>query len=295
MSLDENPPVAELVQTGIVPHIIELLSQDYYGEERIIIEASWIAVNIASKEATHVNFLVSLEIIPIALRLLAYPLRAVQENALYILANVADESTGYRNMILDQGVADALDAFADKADFDAEIISNVAWLISNLCGGKKRPPFEAIAPFMRYIHNFLTTSTNEETLLYCMWALEHITHGDESEIEEVLQMDILEDLFKCLRSNSDRLKLATLRTIANILTESDVQTQVLMNRGLIDAVFPLLQDANKSVRKQAGLVFSNLMGGTAEQVKEVIDWNNGKVVELLMEIVKRDDPKVLFG
>jgi len=144
VSLDENPPVAKLVHTGIVPHIVELLSQDYYGEERIIIEASWIAVNIASKEATHVNFLVSLEIIPIALRLMEYPLKAVQENALYILANVAGESIGYRKEILNLGIADILDAFAEKADIDPQIISIVSLLISNLCSGKPYPPYEAV-------------------------------------------------------------------------------------------------------------------------------------------------------
>ena len=143
-STETEPPVAELVHTGIVPHIIELLSTDYYGEGSIIIEASWIAANIASREATHVNFLVSLEIIPIALKLLQYNSKAVNENALFILANIAGETSGYRDEILRQGVADVLDAFAEKAEFDTSVISNVAWLISNLCGGKPYPPFESV-------------------------------------------------------------------------------------------------------------------------------------------------------
>lgn len=294
VSFDESPPVAELMHTGIVPHIVELLSPSYYEEGSIITEASWIAANIASKEATHVNFLVSLEIISVALRLLSYPLKEVNENALYILANIAGESVGYRDAILQQGVADVLDVFAERAQFDTKTISNVSWLIANLCGIKKPyPPFEAIVPFLRYIQNFLKTSTDEETLENCMMSLVYITRGGgESEVQEVLQMDITEDLFKCLKFDSRRLKNATLKTIGNILYESDQQVQVLMNAGLVEAVYPLLSDAHQLVRNQASFVFANLLGGTSEQVKEIIDWCNGQVVKTLMELVKRDHPDV---
>jgi len=288
-----NPPVAELVQTGIVPHIVELLSGDYSGEMGIIIEASWIAGNIASRESTHVNFLVSLEIVSIAFRLLEYPCKEVNENAFYILANIAGDKSGYRDDILEMGIADVLDAYVAKSDFDPSMISYVAWLISNLCGRKKPYPlFEYIAPFMRYIHNFLTTSNDLETLTHSMWSLEAITQGGESEIDEVLQMDITEDIFKCLKIDNRQLKNATLKTISNILTDSDSQMQFMMNRGLVEVVYPLLGDANQLVRKQAALVYCNLLAGTGEQVKEVVDWGSGQIIKTLMEMVNRDHPEV---
>jgi len=148
---------------------------------------------------------------------------------------------------------------------------------------------------MRYIQNFLATSTDQETLLYCMWSLQYITRGGgESEINEVLQMEIFEDIFKCLQIDNDKLKAVTLRTIINISSESDYQMQALMNRGLLDALYPLLQDSNRSVRTQASAVYANLLAGTGDQVKEVIDWHDGKVIQTLMEMVNRDHPDVNF-
>lgn len=144
VSEDDSPPIDDLLRTQIVPYIIQLLKPEAYEEENILVEALWILVNIASRESDHVNYLVGNEIIPKILPLLEHSSFQVQENVIWILANICGESLVYRNEMLKNGFASKFDHFLKDFEGPESIVSCSAWLISNLCRGEPFPNFEEV-------------------------------------------------------------------------------------------------------------------------------------------------------
>jgi hypothetical protein len=57
-----------------------------------------------------------------------------------------------------------------------------------------------------------------------------------------------------------------LRTIGNIVTGDDSQTQIAIENGLVPAFIYLLQHNKKTVRKEACWVLSNITAGNASHV-----------------------------
>ena len=62
------------------------------------------------------------------------------------------------------------------------------------------------------------------------------------------------------------IAIPCLRTIGNIVTGDDSQTQTAIESGLIDAINVILAHPKKTVRKEACWVLSNITAGTVDQV-----------------------------
>lgn len=63
-----------------------------------------------------------------------------------------------------------------------------------------------------------------------------------------------------------------LRTVGNIVTGDDMQTQVIISCGALTCLLHLLKTAQKkSIKKEACWTISNITAGTKEQIQAVID------------------------
>lgn len=63
-----------------------------------------------------------------------------------------------------------------------------------------------------------------------------------------------------------------LRTVGNIVTGDDMQTQVIVNCSVLTCLLALLQSNHKkSIKKEACWTISNITAGTKEQIQAVID------------------------
>ena len=150
VSLDDTPPITELISTNVVPFIVDLLRPEFYQYEKLMVEASWIATNICSREPEHINCLVGLDIIPRAIGLLDHQNETVKENGLWILANLAGESLVYRDDILKRGVVARLEYLLNTlppATGPSETVATTVWLMANLCRGKPFPNFPDVRNF----------------------------------------------------------------------------------------------------------------------------------------------------
>lgn len=144
ISIDENPPLNQLIATGMVPHIIKLLDYDYFAYTQLMVESAWIIANIASGTSAHVDYLVKQEIISRAVNLFDHPHDDVKDNAIWILSNIAGDSVENRDQLLEVGIVAKLESTLLDNTFSTGFIAHVSWLISNLCRGKPYPPFEQV-------------------------------------------------------------------------------------------------------------------------------------------------------
>ena len=74
-----------------------------------------------------------------------------------------------------------------------------------------------------------------------------------------------------------------LRTVGNIVTGDDMQTQVIVNCNVLQCLLQLLQSTHKkSIKKEACWTISNITAGTKEQIQAVIETGIiGPLVHLL--------------
>lgn len=74
------------------------------------------------------------------------------------------------------------------------------------------------------------------------------------------------------RHTSPAVLVPALRTVGNIVTGNDMQTQVVINCGALNCLLTLLTtNHKKSIKKEACWTISNITAGTKEQIQAVID------------------------
>ena len=72
---------------------------------------------------------------------------------------------------------------------------------------------------------------------------------------------------------SPKVQTPSLRTVGNMVTGDDSQTQSALNCGLLPRLLALLDSPKKGLRKEACWTISNITAGTREQIQAVIDAN----------------------
>ena len=90
----------------------------------------------------------------------------------------------------------------------------------------------------------------------------------------VIEAGICAPLTNLLRSTSIRVVTPVLRTLGNIVTGNDMQTQAVIDAGALQLMLPLVQHAKKGIRKEACWLLSNVAAGSAAQISALMNTPN---------------------
>jgi hypothetical protein len=74
-----------------------------------------------------------------------------------------------------------------------------------------------------------------------------------------------------LTHHSPSVQTPALRTVGNIVTGDDLQTQVIINFNALNCLLGLLSSPKKGIRKEACWTISNITAGNRDQIQAVID------------------------
>jgi len=289
LSIEDCPPIEQVIKSGVVPRLMQFLS--YNNEQKLQFEAAWTITNIASGTTAHTKCVVEHGGISCFVNLLRSPNAEVREQAVWALGNIAGDSPEYRDLVLKTG--DSMQRLITILDNDhtspkLTMIRNATWCMSNFCRGKPKPNFNQIRACIPVLAKLLMQN-DPEVLTDSCWALSYVTddqtQGNQKIQAVIEQTGICARLIYLLQHGTNAVQVPALRTIGNIVTGDDAQTQAMLAPNPLPALLGTLTCQRKSLRKETCWTVSNVTAGTPQQIQQVIDAN---LIPPLVNVLKED-------
>ncbi|EEC02420.1 karyopherin (importin) alpha, putative [Ixodes scapularis] len=267
LSSDRNPPIDDLIHSGILPILVQALRR--HDNPSLQFEAAWALTNIASGTSQQTQAVVKADAVPLFLDLLRSPHQNVCEQAVWALGNIIGDGPQLRDYVIQLGVVEPLLSFI-KPCMPLTFLRNVTWVIVNLCRNKDPPPpLDTIKEILPSLCLLIHHTDNNTAALR---AVGNIVTGTDEQTQVVLNCDALTHFPALLTHPKEKInKTAALRAVGNIVTGTDEQTQVVLNCDALTHFPALLTHPKEKINKEAVWFLSNITAGNHQQVQAVID------------------------
>jgi len=266
LSIERNPPIAEVIAAGVVPRLVQFLQ--CYDDHTLAFEATWALTNIASGTSEHARVVIDYGAVPIFVRLMAHPSGDVREQSMWALGNIAGDSCRCRDLVLSYNALTVLLQQCQMEGAPLTLLRNATWTISNLCRGKTPPRWELIAPALPLLTQLIASPEDEEVVTDCCWALSYLTDPPDR-VQAIIDCGALPHLVGLLGHKSPAVQSPALRAVGTAVAGNAVQTQAVLECGGLARFGELLMCTKKEIRKESCWAISNLSAGSTEQVTAV--------------------------
>lgn len=284
LSKEPQPPIDEVIASGIIPRFAQLLERDDCAILQF--EVAWVLTNVASGTSKQTKTILDSGAVKTFIRLLDSKHPEVREQAVWALGNVAGDCPECRDYLLNSGIMKPLLALLRASEQNVALTRNAVWTLSNLCRGKNPPPdFNMIQESLPVLINLLSHTDNDVLSDSC-WALSYMCDGPNEKIEVVLNSGVARRLVELLMHEHDSVVSAAIRAVGNIVTGEDQQTQVIVNCGALPFLKELCCSPRESIRKEACWTVSNITAGNRMQIQAVID---SGLFPILMDIINKGE------
>lgn len=120
------------------------------------------------------------------------------------------------------------------------------------------------------------------------WALSYVTDDSGDKIQAVLDAGCVPKLVNLLNCDDITIITPALRSVGNIVTGDDVQTDAVLAAGVLPVLNQLLQHKKPNIVKEAAWTVSNITAGNQHQIQQVMDQD---VIPPLIKILESGDFK----
>ncbi|KAH8419003.1 hypothetical protein KR009_003443, partial [Drosophila setifemur] len=166
------------------------------------------------------------------------------EQAVWALGNIASDGVAARDIVIHHNVIDGILPLINN-ETPLSFLRNIVWLMSNLCRNKNpSPPFEQVRRLLPVLSQLLL-SQDIQVLADACWALSYVTDDDKSKIQAVVDSDAVPRLVNLLQMDEPSVIFPALRSVGNIVTGTDEQTDMVIAAEGLPRLGLLLQH-NKS-------------------------------------------------
>lgn len=283
LSKGTTPPVAEVIDCGVVPRLVELLTffpqQSVTDDvarviEDIQFEACWALTNVTFGTSEQTMVVVNSGAVPSLIHLMNHPKNRIKEQAVWTLGNIAGDGPYCRDMLLGMDFLAILCAFINSilhaANKDLGILRNASWCLSNLCRGKPSPSWEILCNALPTLMNLINFG-DDQVIADASWGIAYLSDAGNDALNGILATGFVPHLVRLMGSANSDVQCPALRGIGNIVTGNNEQTQAVIDAGAIPAIKSLLTAVRQSLQREACWTVSNIAAGTDAQVQALVE------------------------
>ncbi|KAF4789549.1 Importin subunit alpha-4 [Turdus rufiventris] len=269
LSSDRNPPIDDLIKSGILPILVKCLERD--DNPSLQFEAAWALTNIASGTSAQTQAVVQ-----------------------------SSDGPQCRDYVISLGVVKPLLSFINPS-IPITFLRNVTWVIVNLCRNKDPPPpMETVQEILVdtvWALSYLTDGGNEQIQMVidsgvvpflvpllshqevkvqtaALRAVGNIVTGTDEQTQVVLNCDVLSYFPHLLTHPKEKINKEAVWFLSNITAGNQQQVQAVIDAGLIPMIIHQLAKGDFGTQKEAAWAISNLtISGRKDQVEYLVQQN----------------------
>jgi importin subunit alpha-6/7 len=264
ISIEKNPPLLELVQTNVLPKLIEMA---YSRTKDFIFELCWVLCNIGSGSSQCAQYLMDIKTLDFLNNVFDFDPTAfdLQNQIFWVIGNIAGESAAYRDAIIESPIFPKLLQYVDRFLLGHDKQScHIVWALASLGRGTPKAPIEALKVLDRYYVSFVLKSQTDEMLVDACWALSYTT--DLMESIDQYPTELLRKLIVLTNHEALSIAVPCIRSIGNVASFTDSVWGRLKDLNLVEFFVKLLSHPKNAIRREVFWTLSNLCMDCSEAV-----------------------------
>ena len=189
LSVQDNPPIAEVVAAGVTHKFVEFLGM--HAKPDLQFESAWVLTNIASGTSDQTEHVVDAGALPACIRLLTSENTDVREQAVWAIGNISGDSTKHRDHVLSIGGLPPLLSIIMQST-KISMLRNTMWAVSNLFRGRPFADARHVRLALPALVRLLDMATDDEVITDCCWCLSYMADGESLHgINSVVQSGVI--------------------------------------------------------------------------------------------------------
>jgi len=268
----ENPPIQEVIDSGIILKLIELLANEAY--KNIWFDSVWALTNVAIGNSDQVQVLVDKGIVTALVNLMDHAQGDTLDQAIWALGNIAADCVIFRNLVLQSGVIPKIVKFLKENKENKTYSKNGVWTLSNLCRSKPKPDIALFNDAFQIFADAVNDPTNSEQieiLEEALHGLSFLSEGDDYLIQQVIDSGVVPKVVVLMDHPHFLICYPSVLIVGNLCTGNDEQLDTLLSYDPISRLGEKLLSPKKMLRKNALWALSNIGAGTQSQVQQLLN------------------------
>lgn len=273
-----TPPIDDVLQTGLYLKLIEMLNVS--NDDDMLYDVVWCVINMAS--GTHEQFqpLIDNNVIRPLVALLEHDSMVIRDQVVWAIGNISGDCKEWTMQLIIHGALprlvetyDVLMAQNESTEV-VDMVSNISWAFSNLSRYGKH---EKLPIYYRCLRNLMYLENYENIVQDACISLLYISNDDKHHsrrISEMIETGIEKDIVNVARNHSESsfIVMTCLRTLGNLITGSDRDTQKVLDAGFVDLLLYVVQEKKYShLQKEVYWSISNISAGTESQIMHIFE------------------------
>ena len=279
LSVRQDPPIHEVIQSGVLEAFAAYLSLDDYPDLQF--ESVWAISNVLSGNFNQCLYVTQIQhCVQNIVRLLGVTsVENIREQAAWAVGNLAGAGVKFRDYLIELRVVDAMLIALTQPVTNLSVMKQCAWAMANLVRNHPHPPLDHVEAVLPALGNLIRHHVLDIVQEAC-WAVSYISDAGGSDrstsllrVQALLNQGILPRVVELMHEENPFIQLPALRIVGNVITGSDDQTQCALECHCLNYFAPLLKSSSKDIRKECVWTVSNVAAGNKQQIQALIDAN----------------------